>query len=160
MPKKEKKDKTLTAKVKDLAEELLCLMGTSAKVDVSEDKENEAVVVNIQTESERGLLIGHHGETLNAIQAALGMILRRETGEWVRVIVNIGDWRERQEEQLKKLALEVAERAKQTGEPQPLYNLTPAQRRVIHLELSGDEQITTESTGEGTERYLVVKPKR
>jgi len=72
----------------------------------------------------------------------------------------VGDWRERQEEQLVKMASEVAERAKQTGEPQPLYNLTPAQRRVVHLELEKDSEVTTESTGEGNERYLVVKPKK
>ena len=155
-----KKKEATTKKIEKMAEKLLELMGTKAKAAVSEDKENEAFVVNIETEEERGLLIGHHGETINAIQAALGMMVRQEEGEWKRIIVNVGDWRERQEEQLVKLASEVAERAKQTGEPQPLYNLTPAQRRVVHLELSKDAEVTSESTGEGSERYLVVKPKK
>jgi len=155
-----KKKEATTKKIEKMAEKLLELMGTKAKAAVSEDKENEAFVVNIETEEERGLLIGHHGETINAIQAALGMMVRQEEGEWKRIIVNVGDWRERQEEQLVKLASEVAERAKQTGEPQPLYNLTPAQRRVVHLELSKDTEVTSESTGEGSERYLVVKPKK
>jgi spoIIIJ-associated protein len=157
MAKKKEQDKI--ARAKELSTELLGLMGTSAEVKVSEDKENEAIVVDIATEEERGLLIGHHGDTLNAIQSAIGIMLRRELGEWVRVVVNVGDWRERQEEQLKKLALDVAERAKQTGEAQPLYNLTPAQRRIVHLELSKYPDVSTESTGEGAERYLVVKPK-
>lgn len=155
-----KKKVSTAEKIGDLANELLELMGTKAKATASEDAENEAIVVNIETEEERGLLIGHHGETINALQAALGMMVRQEEGEWKRIIVNVGDWRERQEEQLIKLASEVADRAKQTGEPQPLYNLTPAQRRVVHLELSKDEGVTTESTGEGSERYLVVKPKK
>ena len=154
-----KKKETPTKNIEEKANKLLELMGTKAKATVSEDKENEAFVVNIETEEERGLLIGHHGETINAIQAALGMMVRQEEGEWKRIMVNVGDWRERQEEQLIKLASEVAERAKQTGEPQPLYNLTPAQRRVVHLELSKDTEVTSESTGEGSERYLVVKPK-
>jgi spoIIIJ-associated protein len=154
-----KKKETTTDKIEEKVNKLLELMGTKAKATVSEDKENEAFVVDIETEEERGLLIGHHGETINAIQAALGMMVRQEEGEWKRIIVNVGDWRERQEEQLIKLASEVAERAKQTGEPQPLYNLTPAQRRVVHLELSKDTEVTSESTGEGSERYLVVKPK-
>ena len=154
-----KKKEAPTKNIEEKANKLLELMGTKAKSTVSEDKENEAFVVNIETEEERGLLIGHHGETINAIQAALGMMVRQEEGEWKRIMVNVGDWRERQEEQLVKLASEVAERAKQTGEPQPLYNLTPAQRRVVHLELSKDTEVTSESTGEGSERYLVVKPK-
>jgi len=154
-----KKEKNTQELAEDLAKKLLSLMGTKAKVTVDEDKENEATVVNIETEEERGLLIGRHGETLNAIQTLLGMMVRSNLGEWKRIVVNIGDWRERQEEQLVKLAKEVAERAKQTGEPQPLYNLSASQRRLIHIELEKDTEVTTESTGEGQDRYLVVTPK-
>lgn len=146
--------------VKKDADELLSLMGSKATVAVEEDKENETFVVNIKTEDEAGLLIGHHGETLNSLQAVLGMILRQKTGEWKRILVNIGDWREKQEEYLKDMAKTTAERAKQTGESQNLYNLTAAQRRVIHLTLSEDSEVETESVGEGEERYLVIKPKK
>ncbi len=156
--KSKKTDKLEVAKV--LTEELLKKMGSKASVEVVEDKENEALVINIKTDDETGLLIGHHGETLTAIQSVLGMMLRQKIGEWVRVIVNIGDWREKQEEHLKVLAREAAERAKQTGEPQPIYNLTPAQRRVVHMELSEDKTVMTESTGEGEERYLVISLKK
>src|SRR3990172_1360376 len=93
-------------------------------------------------------------------EEVLGMMVRQETGEWKRVLVNVGDWREKQEEYLTQMAKTTAERAKTTGEPQPLYNLTPAQRRVIHMALSEDSEIETESQGEGEERYLVVKPKK
>ncbi|HJX59343.1 hypothetical protein A2V61_03975 [Candidatus Woesebacteria bacterium RBG_19FT_COMBO_47_8] len=154
-----KKEPDTQGLIEDLAKKLLSLMGTKAKVSVEEDKENEATVVNIETEEERGLLIGRHGETLNAIQILLGMMVRSSLGEWKRVVVNVGDWRERQEEQLIKLAKEVADRAKQTGEPQPLYNLSASQRRLIHIELEKDSEVTTESTGEGQDRYLVVTPK-
>jgi spoIIIJ-associated protein len=157
MARRKKVDKVTL--VEKLANELLALMQTKAKASAKEDKENEAIEVNIEAEEERGLLIGHHGDTINAVQAVLGMMVRKEVGEWIRIIVNIGDWREKQEEHLKKLAREVAERVKQTGEPQPLYNLTAAQRRIVHLELSGEADIATESIGEGPERYLVVKPK-
>lgn len=146
--------------VKKDANELLSLMGTKATVETEEDKENETFVVKIKTEDEAGLLIGHHGETLNSLQAILGMILRQKTGEWKRVLVNIGDWREKQEEYLKDMAKTTAERAKQTGEAQNLYNLTAAQRRVIHLTLSEDSEVETESVGEGEERYLIIKPKK
>jgi len=147
------------SKVEKLAGKLLELMGSQAEIEVSEDKDNEAFVVDIKTEEEKGLLIGRHGETLISFQTILGMVVRQELGEWKRLIVNVGDWRERQEEELKKLAREVAERAKQTKEVQPLYNLNASQRRIVHMELSEDPEVETESTGEGAERYLVVKPK-
>ncbi|MFC1625570.1 protein jag [Patescibacteria group bacterium] len=140
--------------------ELLNLMGTKAKAKVSEDKTNEALVVDIQTEDEKGLLIGHRGETLAGLQMVLGMILRKETGEWSRVLVNVGDYKEKEEAYLNGLATSAAKRAIETKEPQNLYNLTSAQRRIIHMTLSTDKEIVTESQGEGKERYLVIKPNK
>jgi len=154
------KEKNLVEVCRKLAKELLQLMGSKANLEVTHDKANEAIVVNLQTDEETGLLIGHHGETLLAIQAALGMMMKQKVGEWVRVIANVGDWREKQESHLKELAREASQRAKETGKPQPIYNLTPAQRRIVHLELALDPEIVSESTGEGEERYLVVSLKK
>jgi len=138
------KDKLET--VKDLTNKLLELMGSKAKAEVSFDKENEAFMVEIKTEEEVGLLIGRHGETLKAIETAIAMMLKQKTGEWARVVVNVGDWRQKQEEYLNNLADQAAQRA--------------AQRRIIHMALSKNQDVTTESVGEGEERYLVVKPKK
>ena len=160
--KTEKKEKVTPLKekvsiVQGLADKLLELMGTKAKAVVSEDKENEALKVDIETETETGLLIGRHGETLDALQVILGMMLFQESKEWSRIVVNVGDWREKQEDQLKSLALQAAERARETGEPQSLFNLNASQRRIVHLILSEEKDIETESSGEGKERFLVIK---
>lgn len=152
--------KELVELVEKKVNELLSLMGTKAKAKASYDKENEAVLVDIDSEEEAGLLIGRHGETLASLQAILGIMVRQKTGEWARVVVNVGDWREKQESYLREMAQVTSERAKQTGEPQYLYNLTPAQRRVVHLALSADKEVETFSEGEGDERYLVVRPKK
>jgi len=143
-----------------LADELLDLMATKAKVEASYDKDNEAFIVNIDAGDEAGLLIGKKGETLLGIQTILGFLLKQNTGEWNRLLVNVGDYREKEESHLKDLAASTAQRAKETGEPQNLYNLKPWQRRVIHLTLSEDKSITTESEGEGEERYLIIKAKK
>jgi len=150
--------KDSSKKIQDRVEELLSLMGSKAKVSVKE--EEDVVNVDIETAEEAGLLIGRHGDTLNAVQTIIGMIYRQENGEWKRISVNVGDWREKQEEYLNEMAKVTAERAKQTGEPQNLYNLSPSQRRIIHIALSEDDEIETESLGEGEERYLVVKSKK
>jgi spoIIIJ-associated protein len=144
--------------VEKLSTKLLSLMGSEAKVKVTEDKENEAVVVNVETEGETGLLIGNRGRTLDSIQMIVGMMYRQKTGEWLRILFDVADWREKEKNRLEQLAVQVAERAKSSGEPQPLYNLSPAQRRIVHMVLSTDEQVKTESVGEDKERYLLVSP--
>lgn len=146
--------------LQELTDELLSLMSTHATAKVDYDKENEAFIVDIDAGDETGLLIGKKGETLSSIQTILGILLKQKTGEWNRVVVNVGDYREKEEDYLKNLAASTAQRAKETGEPQNLYNLKPWQRRVIHLALSEDKDLTTESVGEGEERYLIIKPKK
>ena len=144
--------------LKGLAEELFSLMSLSdAKIDVEYDKENEAYVVNVDAPDETGLLIGKKGETLASLQVVFGVLLKQKVGEWNRVVVNVGDYREKEEEYLRNLAQSTAQRAKETGESQSLYNLKAWQRRIVHMALSEDKDLTTESVGEGEERYLVVK---
>jgi spoIIIJ-associated protein len=148
-------------KTKDEAQALLTelfnLLGIAASFEITFDKENELLQVEIKETENAGLLIGKHGETLAALQSFLGIALRQKLAKEVRVVVNIGDWRQKQEEHLLTLAQAAAERAKATGEPQSLYNLKPYQRRIVHLHFAKDKEIETESVGEGDERYLVVK---
>jgi spoIIIJ-associated protein len=143
-----------------VSEELLGKMSTSVKVEVSYEKEAEAYVVNIDAGDETGLLIGKKGETLLSIQTVLGFLFKQKVGEWNRVMVNVGDYREKEESYLKDLAASTAARAKETGEPQSLYNLKAWQRRVVHMTLSEDKDIETVSEGEGEDRYLIVKSKK
>lgn len=160
--KKDKKNLSSEPKkvVKELSEKLLKLMGSKAKVEVKEDKKNDAIIVEIKTEDEAGLLIGNRGETLSSIQMLLGMMYRKRTEKWQRILVDVADWREKQEERLKALAEQTAERVISTGNEQTLYNLNASQRRIVHLSLSKKKEVETESSGEGRERYLIVRPKK
>jgi len=152
-----KKDglKILEESVKTLLDHLLI----KAEVSITEDLENDALFVDIKSDSETGLLIGKRGETLFSLQYILGLIHKGQTGEWKRIIINVGDYREKQEDYLRGLARQTAERAMDTGEAQTLYNLTPAQRRIIHMTLAEMPEVVTESEGVGRARYLVVKKK-
>lgn len=145
--------------LQEVSDKLLSLMATKAVATVEYDKENEAYVVGIDAGDETGLLIGKKGETLSSIQTVLGILFKQKTGEWNRVVVNVGDYREKEEDYLKNLATSTAQRARETGEPQNLYNLQPWQRRIIHLTLSEEKDLSTESVGEGEERYLIIKTK-
>ena len=144
--------------VKEIASELISLLGVEAKIAVEEAE--EILNVTFDTEKYKGLLIGYRGDTLNAIQSFLSIAIKNKTGEWCRISVNVGDWKEKQDEYLKSLALSTVTRARSTGEAQSLYNLTASQRRVIHLYLADEKDVETESFGEGKERYLVVQTKK
>lgn len=145
--------------LQEVTDKLLELMATKAKAEVSYDKENENFVVNIDAGDETGLLIGKKGETLLSIQTVLAVLLKQKTGEWNRVVANVGDYREKEESYLKDLAASTAQRAIETKEPQSLYNLKAWQRRVVHMALAENKDIVTESQGEGEDRFLVIKPK-
>lgn len=143
--------------ITQISEELLQQLGIVGGVQVTTD-ETGAFRVGIETE-ETGLLIGHHGKTLESTQLILGIMISKKIGRWVRVYVNIGDYREKREEALMHMAQHAADRALSLNRPVELTRLSPAERRIIHVTLSGDERVATESMGEGDDRVLVVKPK-
>ncbi|MBI4062297.1 KH domain-containing protein [Candidatus Gottesmanbacteria bacterium] len=143
--------------VKQLTEELLQKLEIEAAVSVATD-ETGAYRVHIETQ-ETGLLIGYHGRTLESFQIILGIMVSKGLGSWVKVYVNVGDYREKREETLMHMAMRAAERVLATGRAVELPDLTASERRVVHLTLSGDERVSTESVGEGNNRTLLVKPK-
>ncbi|MCL4360477.1 KH domain-containing protein [Patescibacteria group bacterium] len=143
--------------VQESTEDLLKQLGVSGTVSVDTD-ETGAFRVHIETE-ETGLLIGFHGRTLESFQIILGILVSKKLGTWVRVYVNVGDYREKREEALMIMAQRAADRALAMGRPVELAHLSPSERRIIHLTLSGDERVATESQGEGNDRVLVITPK-
>ena len=145
-------------KVKNLANKLLKLMEADGEVETSWDEANEAVRVQIES-ADSGLLIGRHGATIEALQVVLAAMVQKAEGEWVRVICNVGDWRERREEALVQLAMNTAKRVKFSQEEQEILGLTPGERRIVHMTLAGDKEVETESVGEGEQRVIMVKPK-
>lgn len=143
--------------IQQITETILEKLELVGAVTVSTD-ETDAFRVAIETE-ETGLLIGYHGKTLESMQAILGIIVSKALNRWVKIYVNVGDYREKREEALMHMALRAADRAVSMGREVDLPRLSPAERRIVHLTLSGDERVETESTGEGENRTLLVRPK-
>ncbi len=110
------------------------------------------------SQEETGILIGHHGDAISALQMILGLIVYRQTGSWQRLSVDIGDYRQKRTASLEKMAQETAKRVKFSHEPLALFNLNPFERRIVHMFLSKDAGVSTESQGEGRNRHLIVKP--
>jgi spoIIIJ-associated protein len=143
--------------VQAIAQDMLDRMTVVGQVTVDVD-ESGAFRVHIETE-ETGLLIGFHGRTLESLQIILSMLVAKKLEKWERVYVNVGDYREKREEALMYMAQRAADRTIETGRPVELPHLSASERRVIHLTLSGDERVMTESTGEGRDRTLIISPK-
>lgn len=141
----------------EIAEEFFGRLG----VDISFSLKEEGGVVEIDLEGkDPGLLIGFHGETLQALQLILNLIVYRKLGKWRTIVLDVDNWRKKREESLRRLAKTTAERVKFLGEEIELSPMTPFERRIVHLALATDPQVTTESRGEGRERRIVVKLKR
>lgn len=147
-------------KVEAIFDKLIELIGIDVSNKVSVDEENQAIKIDINAGEQAGLLIGNRGETLYSLQSIVGMIAMQELGNWVRIIINVDDWRDRQDERLQSLASQTAARAVESGEEQKLYNLKPFQRRIIHMALKENEEVETQSSGEGRDRYLSIYPKK
>lgn len=152
-----KKDTKLI--IQEVTDRLFKLLEVEAGLEILEDEETDSYTIKVDAPNEAGLLIGNRGKTMLDLQMIIGMIVKRKTDEWHRIIVNVGDWREKENRKLEELADQAAQRAKETGEVQFLYNLNPSQRRTIHLYLSGFKDVDTKSEGEGDGRYLIVSSK-
>ncbi len=147
--------------IRNLLTELFKLIGIKVEIEIKETEEDGEKIYKVELDpgESAGLLIGAHGTTLSAIQSFLTISLKQKTGEWVKISLDVAGWSEKQNARLQDLARSTAERARQTGEAQKLYNLNATQRRIVHLFLKDDSDIETVSEGEGEERYLVVKLK-
>ncbi len=137
-------------------EELLRLLDVTATVSVA--AEGEVAQINLETD-ETGMLIGYHGETLEALQLILSLMLAKELGEFVRVSLEIGDYRKNREDYLQRLVDQTKERVLAENRPIALQDLKSWERRIVHLMLQDDKEVTTESEGEGRDRVLTIKPK-
>lgn len=101
-------------------------------------------------------LIGKRGETLNAIQLMVNLVVRKNFTENVRVLIDADNYRLKREEALRRLARKLAERVRKTRKDIYLEPMTPQERRLIHLELQEDPLVYTESKGEEPNRKVVI----
>ncbi|QLA15741.1 RNA-binding cell elongation regulator Jag/EloR [Desulfolutivibrio sulfoxidireducens] len=148
----------LAAIVREVMENLL--RGILEEVPEMEISGNaERVTVLVLDEENSGLLIGREGQTLSSMQYLVNRIVARRHEEPVRVQINTGEYRERQDDNLRKMAVYLADKAKSLGRPQSTKPLSSYHRRVVHLALQEDETIQTRSKGDGPLKRVIIVPK-
>jgi spoIIIJ-associated protein len=131
----------------------LGLMGYIITASVQESPDD--LSVNLEGR-DLGGLIGRHGRTLDALEIILALHLHRQMGRRVQVTVDAAGYRARREKALIEQAQQAAEQARAQQTDVALDPMEPRDRRIIHLALRDDEQVTTASVGEGEDRHIVV----
>lgn len=150
-----KKEKPVEQDLKEITSDLLNRLGIEGSVGI-EEGEDDHFKVNIQTD-ETGLLIGWHGETLNSLQLLIGVILYKKLGKWTRLVLDVGGYRKAREESIKEMVGRIATEVETTGSTVTLPYLTPLERRIVHLMLSDNPKVVSESLGEGRDRRVNIK---
>lgn len=143
---------------KEVLAEILRRMGVEATVDVKPAESHEEVVLEIRSK-EGGLLIGHRGQTLEALQFLVArMVSERGSREGVQLLVDTENYRERRRRSLEDMALRLGEKAKRQRKTVSVDDLSAADRRIIHTVLQDDPWLTTQSLGTGPYRRLLIIP--
>jgi len=157
-------DNRITEVAKDVLEVLLTRMGVVASV-VSQTKpiggeEGSTPPIAFDIEGDDlGILIGRRGQTLACLQFIVRLIVGHQTKAWVPIVVDVEGYKQRCYERLQALAARLAEQVKARRVPFTLEPMLAYERRIIHLALADDPDVTTESIGEGESRKVVIRPK-
>lgn len=142
--------------------ELLEKMGIEAIVSAhygipDDERSRTPLIVDINGD-DLSILIGPRAETLNALQYISSLIVGKELGRAVPLVVDVQGYRVRRAEQLRRLAQRMADQAVKSGKRQVLEPMPASERRLIHIELRGNNKVTTESIGEEPRRKVTIIP--
>jgi spoIIIJ-associated protein len=146
----------LAGEVRGLVQRIVDGIGVSARVELDE---GEDAIVVVCTGPELGMLIGRHGQTIDAIQyLANAVMFRRHPEDRKEVVVDAAGYRARRRASLEALAVRSAERVLSHGEPVELEPMTAVERKVVHLRLKEFDGVETTSEGTEPNRFVVVLP--
>lgn len=148
---------TPSYRARQLLEKIFEAMNLAVNLEIKE-KDND-LLINLSG-SGLGILIGRRGETLNALQYLVNLCVNKNQLQKTKVILDVEGYRQRREQTLERLALRLAEKAKQRGRNIVLEPMNPQERRIIHTALQGRDDIYTYSEGEEPFRKIVISPRR
>ncbi|WP_313233049.1 RNA-binding cell elongation regulator Jag/EloR [Tissierella praeacuta] len=147
----------------EMADNFLCKVLSSMNIDavnvVKKEGDNLTIDIKDISSTDMGILIGKRGNTLDAIQYLLSLVINKNKDNYIKVIVDIEGYRAKREETLIRLANKMAEKAKYVKRPIKLEPMNPYERRIIHSALQNIQGITTYSEGDEPYRRVVIQSK-
>ncbi len=146
--------------IKSTLEELLAKMGFSSTVEIDDSsaEDQDGIICNIITKDDSNFLIGQYGVNLQAVQHIARLLVRKQTEEKIKFVIDVNSYRKQKNESIVELAKESAQQAIDEKRAVVMKPMSNYERRLVHLELSKNTAITTESIGEGEDRKIVIKP--
>jgi len=149
-------DSELGAEVREILDRILEAIGIRARIEIREDDETLAATI---AGGELGLVIGKHGQTIDAIQYLINAIVWRGQGDERKpVVIDAAGYRARREATLDSLAVRSAERAASSGQEVELDPMTAVERKIVHVRLKEFPGVTTRSEGTEPNRFVVIEP--
>jgi spoIIIJ-associated protein len=146
----------LAAEVRELVERIVDAIGVAGRVDV---RENSASITLTVAGADLGMLIGRHGQTIDAVQyLANAIVFRRHQEDRKEIVIDAAGYRARRQASLEALAVRSAQRAVADGERVELEPMTAVERKVVHLRLKDFAGVETASDGTEPNRYVVITP--
>jgi spoIIIJ-associated protein len=146
----------LIALAESVTSSLLDAMGFPAAVTGREEASQVHVSV---TGADLAPLIGRRGQTLDALDLLVNLIVAHRQGRRIPVVVDVERYRERRVQTLQEMARRFAERVRRTGRPLALKPMSAAERRIIHTTLAGDGSVATHSEGDEPDRRVLITPR-
>lgn len=149
----------------EVTDDILRLLDISASITIREpltpgDGEGSVRAVLDISGEDLGLLIGRRGDTLQSLQYIVNLIITRRFPESPGITIDVEHYRHRREEQLTALTRRMAEHVRESGNAITLEPMSPAERRLVHLILAEDPELSTNSIGEGDNRKVVISARR
>ena len=160
-----KEENNIADAAKGILETLLSLMGVTASVvprakpSVEQEEEATAPITFDIKGDDLGILIGRRGQTLSCLQYIVRLLVGYQTKAWIPIIIDVEGYKQRRYEALQALAGRIAEQVKVRQAPFTLEPMSAYERRIIHLALADNPDVTTQSIGEGEARKVVILPK-
>lgn len=145
--------------IKESLCKLMSKMGFDVQIAIEESLDDPmSVTCNLSTSSDSNLLIGQGGINLQAIQHVARLLVRKKIQQKIRFVIDINGYRQEKNQSIIELANQAAQQAINEKRAVVLRPMSTYERRVVHLELSKNNSVLTESIGEGEGRKVVVKP--
>lgn len=142
---------------KDVLQKIIDSITEDAQIEIEE--QSQQTVFNV-VGGNSALLIGKRGKTLEAIQVVVEKVINKNNEKRTRTIVDIEGYKEKRISYLKSLAKRLADKCKRFGKPMSLGEMNAHDRRIIHITLKSDREVSTRSKGEGVLRKIVIFPKK
>ena len=147
---------SLTTDIAAFVQSVVASMGLALTTTVEESPEGTRI--NLEGE-DGGVLIRRGGEGLQALQHVVATTYRKQLGDDNRIVIDCNGFRRDKDAELKQMAVFMAGKARSSGMPQEMGPLNPYERRIVHLAIAEEQDVTSESIGDAFMKTVIISVK-